>query len=114
MGQRTRWKKLAEQLKSSMPKCTINCIHSNYKPFTWIKAVFLNQVDGDFTEGWEVKYLDIGLDHKGLDQVGDYQEKWVKYKEGTGDNFTIAKPKPLGPRMKQWQKKFRRREPEEG
>jgi len=96
----------AKRARMTTPKCTVDCNHSNCEPFSWIEAKSLNQVSGDSTEGWEVKYFDSSLDDKGLDRAGYYREEWGKCKEREEDNFTTPKPKPLGPGMKQHLKKL--------
>ena len=94
------------RIGSPTPKCTIDCIHTDCEPFTWVEAKVLNQVTGDSTEGWEVKYWDTSLDDRGLDRTGGYREEWVNNKARSGDNFTKPKPRPLGPGMKQHLKKL--------
>lgn len=98
---RCRQEGKAKRQKLPIPKCSINCNHSNCKAFSWIEAKALNQVSGDSTEGWEVRYFDASLDDRGLDRAGYYREEWVNCKERKGDNFTTPKAKPLGPGMKQ-------------
>ena len=104
----------AKRARVPTPKCTIDCNHSNCEPFSWIEAKSLNQISGDSTEGWEVKYFDASLDDKGLDRAGYYREEWVNCKERVGDNFTTPKPKPLGPGMKQHLKRLEREKQKNG
>ena len=63
-------------------------------PLSWIERQEMNQVSGDSTEGWEIKYLDASLDDKGLDQGGCYHQEWVESEEKVEDNSEELKNPP--------------------
>ena len=68
-------------------RCDRFCKHGRRRhPLSWLERQEMNQVSGDSTEGWEIKYLDASLDDKGLDQGGCYHQEWVESEEKVEDN----------------------------